>query len=82
MDGTVSAWNIMGRRPTSEDLYCMLAVFVQCLLPRTNSGCHETNQSSDNPPPPKKNPTTCTQDPPEVIQVGVISLPWRNELHP
>ena len=43
MDGTMFAWNIMGRRPTSEGLYCSPVVFVQCLLPWTNSGCHEPN---------------------------------------
>ena len=36
MDGTVSAWNIMGRRATFEGLYGLLAVFMQCLLPWTN----------------------------------------------
>ena len=32
--------------------------------------------------PPKKNTMTCNQDPPEVIQVGVMSLPLRNDSHP
>ena len=44
MDGTMSAWNIMGRPPTFEGLYCPPPVFVQGLLPWTNAGCHEPNQ--------------------------------------
>ena len=33
MDGTMSAWNVMGCRPQSEGLYCPPLVYVQCLLP-------------------------------------------------
>ena len=33
-----------------------------------------------NPPPSPD--SWRTQDPHEVIQVGVMSLPWRNDLHP
>ena len=75
MDGTMFAWNIMGRRPTSEGPYCLPMVFVQCLLPGTNLGCLEPNQGLQRQPPPPQNPMPCTQYPREVIQVGVMSLP-------
>ena len=54
MDGTVSAWNIMGRQATFEGLYGLLGVFVQCLVLWTNLGCHETNQGCIDYPPLKK----------------------------
>ena len=82
MDATMSSWNVMGFRPQSEGLYCPPLVYVQCLLPWTNSGSHEPNQGLYRNPPPPPNPQPCTQDPHEVIQVGVMSLPWRNDLHP
>ena len=45
-------------------------------------GCHEPNQGLYRTPPPPPNPEACTHDPHEVIQVGVMSLPWRNDSHP
>ena len=53
MDVSGSAWNIMGRRATFEDLYGLLGVFVQCLLLCNNSGCYETNHGLHGQPPSK-----------------------------
>ena len=53
MDGSRSAWNIMGRRATFEGLYGLLGVFMQCLLLWNISECYETNQGLHGQPPSK-----------------------------
>ena len=51
-----------------------------CFLGPMQGVMNQIRGSRDTPPPP--NPEPCTEDPHEVIQVGVMSLPWRNDLQP
>ena len=59
---------------------CLRSLCNVCCRGPIHSVMKQIKGSIDNPPP--QNPMTCNQDPPEVIQVGVMSLLWRNDLHP
>ena len=71
----------MGRCATIDGLYGLLGVLCNVWFCGTFQGVRkQIRVSMDNPPP--KNTMTPMQDPPEVIQVPVMSLPLRNDLHP
>ena len=61
-------------------IVCLLSLCNACFRGPIQRVMKQMRGSNDTPPP-LRNPMPCTQDPPEVIQVGVMSLPWPSDLH-